>query len=42
MDEIHEVTGMKLAELRDMITERKQWRRLVMMVARVPGTGSTR
>ena len=41
MDEIHEVTGMKLAELRDMITERKQWRRLVMMVARVPGTDGT-
>ena len=24
MDEIHEVTGMKLAELRDVTTERKQ------------------
>jgi len=33
MDEIHEVTGMKLAELRDATTERKQWRRLVMVVA---------
>src|SRR6218665_2389810 len=26
MDEIHEVTGMKLAELRDMTAERKHWR----------------
>ena len=34
MDEIHEVTGMKLAELRYMTTERKQWRRLVKTVAR--------
>jgi len=25
IDEIHEVTGMKLAELRDVMTERKQW-----------------
>jgi len=42
MDEIHEVTGMKMVELRDMTTERKQWRRLAMMAARVPGTDSTR
>ena len=42
MDEIHEVTGMKLAELRDVTTERKLWRRLVMTVSRVPGTDSTR
>jgi len=42
MDEIHEVTGMKLAELRDATIERKQWRRLIMVVARVPGTDSTR
>src|SRR6218665_923709 len=34
MDEIHEITGMKLAELRD---RRKQWRRIAMMVTRVPG-----
>src|SRR6218665_2229066 len=27
MDEIHEVTGMKLAELRDVTTERKIWRK---------------
>src|SRR6218665_410730 len=37
LDEIHEVTGMKLAELRDVTTERKQRRRLVVVVARVPG-----
>jgi len=42
MDKIHEVIGMKLAELRDVMTERKQWRRLAMMVTRVPGTDSTR
>ena len=42
MDEIHEVTGMRLSELRDVTTERKQWRRLAMMVARVPGTDSPR
>jgi len=43
MDEIiHEVTGTKLAELRDVTTEGKQWRRLAIMVARVPGTDSTR
>ena len=29
MAEIHEVTGMKLAELRAATTKRKQWRRLV-------------
>ena len=42
MDEIHEVTGMKLTELRDVTTERKQWRKLAMMVAVVPETDSTR
>jgi len=31
---------MKLAELRDTKIERKQWRRLVLVVARVPGTDS--
>jgi len=36
------VTGKKLAELRDVTTERKQCRRLAMMVARVPATDSTR
>ena len=34
MDEIHEVTGMKLAKPRDVTTERKHWRRLVKTVAR--------
>ena len=33
MDEIREVTGMKLAELRDVTTERKKWRRLVKTVS---------
>ena len=42
MDEIHEVTGMKLAELRDVTTERKQWRRLVKTVARAQRVDSTR
>jgi len=42
MDEIHELTGMKLAELRDVTTERKKWRHLAMMAARVPRTDSTR
>jgi len=42
MDEIHEVTGMKLAELRDVTTERKQWRRLVKTVTRAPRVDSTR
>ena len=39
MDEIHEVTGMKL---RDATMERKQRRRLVTAVDRVPRTDSTR
>src|SRR6218665_3037974 len=42
MDEIHEATGMKLAELRDVTTERKQWRRLVKTVARAQRVDSTR
>jgi len=42
MDEIHEVTGMKLEELRDMTTERKHWRRLVKMATRAPRADSTR
>ena len=36
------VIGMKLAELRDVTTERKQWRRLATMVTRVPRADSTR
>ena len=42
MDEIHEVTGMKLAELRDVTTERKQWRRQVKTVARAQRVDSPR
>ena len=42
MDEIHEVTEMKLAELRDAMTERKQRRRLVKTVARAQRVDSTR
>ena len=38
MDEILEVTGMKLAELRDVTTERKQRRGLVKTVARAQRT----
>ena len=33
MDERHEETGMKLAEVREVTTEKKHWRRLVKMVA---------
>ena len=35
MDEIHDITGMKLAELRDVTTERKNWRLLARKVTRV-------
>src|SRR6218665_593643 len=42
MDEIHEVTGKMLAELRDVATERKHWRRLVKTVARAQRVDSTR
>ena len=42
MDEIHETTGMNLAELRDATVERTKWRSLIMTVARVQGTDSTR
>lgn len=42
MDEIHEVTGMKLAELRDVTAERKHWRRMVKTVARTRRVDSTR
>ena len=34
MDERHEVTGMKLAELSDVTAERKHWRKMVKTVAR--------
>ena len=42
MDEIHEATGMNLAELRDATAERGNWRSLVMTIARVQRTDSTR
>ena len=42
MNEIYEVTGMKLVELRDMMTEKKYWRRLVKIVARARRADSTR
>ena len=42
MDEIHERTGMNLTELREATMERKQWRRYIMMIARVHGTEGTR
>jgi len=42
MGEIHKVTGMKLAVLRDVTTERKQWRRLVKTVAKAQRVDSTR
>src|SRR6218665_1884472 len=42
MDEIHEVTGMKLAELRDVTTERKIWRKMVKTNARTQLVDSTR
>ena len=41
MDEIHEVTGMKRAELRDVTAERKH-RRMVKTVARTRRVDSTR
>jgi len=41
MEEIHEVAGMKLAELRDVTTERIKWRRLVKTVARAQRVDSS-
>ena len=41
MDEIHETTGMNLAELRDATAEREKWRILIRTVARVQRTDST-
>ena len=38
MDEIHEVTGMKLEELRDVTAERKHWRKTVARTRRVDRT----
>ena len=42
MDEIHEVTGMKLAEPRDVTTDSKQWRMMVKSAARTQRVDSTR
>src|SRR6218665_3626062 len=42
MDEIHEVSGMKLAELRDVTTERNMWRNMVKTIARAQRVDSTR
>src|SRR6218665_3492309 len=42
MDEIHEVSGMKLAELRDVMAERKHWRRMVKTIHRTRRVDSTR
>jgi len=42
MDEIHEVTGMKLAELRDVTTKWNHWRRLVKTVVTAQRVNSTR
>src|SRR6218665_2485758 len=41
MGKIHEVTGMKLAELRDVTTERKIWRKMVKTIARTQRVDST-
>ena len=40
--QFHETTGMNLAELRDATADRRKWRGLIMKVARVQGTDSTR
>ena len=42
MDEIYEVTGMKLAELRDVTTERKIWSKMVKTITRTQRVDSTR
>ena len=42
MGEMHEVPGMKLAELREVTTEKKHWRRLVKMVVSATRADSTR
>jgi len=42
MDEIYEVTGMKLAELRDVTMERKIWRKMVKTIARTQRVDTTR
>jgi hypothetical protein len=42
MEEVHKRTAMNLAQLRDAVRSRDEWRRLVMTVARVPRTDGTR
>ena len=42
MDEIDEVTGMKLAELRDLTMERNICRKMVKTIARAQRVDSTR
>ena len=42
MDEIHRRTAMSLAQLRDAVRSREDWRKLVTTVARVPRTDGTR
>src|SRR6218665_3290129 len=42
MDEIHEITGMKLAEIREVTAERNHWRRMAKTVARTRRVDSTR
>ena len=41
-NEIHDATGMNLAELRDLSSNRKQWRVFIMTMARAQGVDSTR
>ena len=42
MDEIHETTGMNFVELRDATEERRKWRGLTMVIAKVLGIDCTR
>ena len=42
LDDVQETTGMNLEQLREATSERKQWRRLALTIARVQRTDSTR
>ena len=42
MDEIYEVTGMKLAELRDVTMKRNIWRKMIKTIARTQRVDRTR
>ena len=42
MEKVQRRTAMNLAQLREATVDRGKWRRLVMTVARVPRTDSTR